>query len=414
MVSLLSLLYFHPFLNHDIVGAETRCKKPGHTRRGHFLQIGFSFWSIQAKTTPAMVNHSQSSQHFAPLWNDKRCHGGNKWVLTTDCICKGGQSFHFQKGVNLGKAKKISIPLFGQQEPLKMVAESLQWNGYICKEKSLHSSLCELVQSIFIPNSYLTNCLENMGIKLRARLQVTLQGLGGHVGHISHNCTSGRNDTSKCGIFQSHPNWNYVYINLIECDFVRFPCLSIISSFYNPRRGHVQRRPLQLPVPGDLRLPGPPHLGAPGVRRAARQGSAPLGSGVLCRGLIRWRPTREHHLPCQTLPVQSGAALPARARGGQVHEAEVPLVPRPRGAVTRRLNGGWLAGWDGFTRRLVVRHSRQSRERRCRVTIRSVGAAKGIVGVVTAMFNDDSFIPEFIRAEAKILLYCRSHVNSEL
>lgn len=81
--------------------------------------------------------------------------------------------------------------------------------------------------------------------------------------------------------------------------------------------------------------------------------------------------------------------------------------------MTRRLSVGCLAE-TVFKGGLVVRHSRQSRERGCRVTIRRVGVAKGTVGIVTAMFSDDSFIPGFIREEANILLYCRSHVNSDL
>lgn len=97
-------------------------------------------------------------------------------------------------------------------------------------------------------------------------------------------------------------------------------------------RGHDQRRPLQLPVPGDLGLPRPPHPGAPGVRGAARPGPVPLGPGDRRRGPQRRRP-REHHVPRQALPVRPGAPLPAGPGGGQVPEAEVTLVPRPGGPV---------------------------------------------------------------------------------
>lgn len=69
------------------------------------------------------------------------------------------------------------------------------------------------------------------------------------------------------------------------------------------------------------------------MRREASQGPPPLAPGVQRGGHDRRRWTREHHLPRQTFPVQPGASVPARARGGQVHEAEVPLVPRPGGPV---------------------------------------------------------------------------------
>lgn len=101
-------------------------------------------------------------------------------------------------------------------------------------------------------------------------------------------------------------------------------------------RGHVQRCPLQLPVSGDLRLPGPPHARAPGVRRAASQRSAAVAPGIQRGGHVRRRSAREHHLACQTLPHQPDAAVPAREGSGQVPETEVPLVPRLGGAVTAR------------------------------------------------------------------------------
>lgn len=110
-------------------------------------------------------------------------------------------------------------------------------------------------------------------------------------------------------------------------------CLLFLS--ISSLRGHVQCHPVQLSLSGDLCLSGSPHPRAPGVRGAASQGPATVATGDQCRGHDCRRPTWKHHLPCQTLPVQSGAPVPARARSGQVPEAEVPLVPRPGGAVIR-------------------------------------------------------------------------------
>lgn len=69
------------------------------------------------------------------------------------------------------------------------------------------------------------------------------------------------------------------------------------------------------------------------MRGAANQGPVPLAPGDQCGGHER-QPTGEHHLPCQTFLVRPSAPVPARARSEQVHEAEVPLVSRPGGAVT--------------------------------------------------------------------------------
>lgn len=98
-------------------------------------------------------------------------------------------------------------------------------------------------------------------------------------------------------------------------------------------RGHVQCCPVQLSVSWDLCLSGSPHPRAPWVRCAASQGPASVAPGDKCRGHEWRRPAWKHHLPCQTLPVQPGAPVPARAWSGQVPEAEVPLVPWLGGAV---------------------------------------------------------------------------------
>lgn len=75
------------------------------------------------------------------------------------------------------------------------------------------------------------------------------------------------------------------------------------------------------------------------MRGAAGQGSVPVAPGVQRRRHERrGGAAGEHHFPRQALPVQPGASVPAGARG-PVPEAEVPLVPRPGGAV--------IAAWGG-------------------------------------------------------------------
>lgn len=71
----------------------------------------------------------------------------------------------------------------------------------------------------------------------------------------------------------------------IYCTLCHFPSLVLwktplcVTPPPPPLRGHVQRGPLQLPLPGDFSLSGPPHPGATGVRREASQGSAPVAPG---------------------------------------------------------------------------------------------------------------------------------------
>lgn len=149
-------------------------------------------------------------------------------------------------------------------------------------------------------------------------------------------------ETSHCVVKYHTKTGNSKLPQLIVC---------VPSVTTSPLRGHVKCCPVQLPLSGDLCLSGPPHLGAPGVRCAASEGPAPMAPRDQCRGHMRRRPAWEHHLPCQTFPVQPGAPVPAGTRGGQVHEAEVPLMPRPGGAVTGAsiswpgCRWGWLEGF---------------------------------------------------------------------